>query len=1294
MLRLTFLLLLAAAGIGTSISFTDDADAAGGLSITHLTWDSVGLSNNTSGLSTGPERFPVGVRVCNSSSSALSNVRTSFAWNTANSYVALESPAGINLDSLDAGKCADAYYTVVLSKNSAAWDTARKYQITVQADGGVSAVTALNRQIYVEKMSTTANAISKISGPGGCNADFSACDSAPVDLQLGRSYTFKFYATTPQADEQVEIALGLPGNAFRIQSVHTEYQTPAGAAVDAAYADACGWQAITNISKYRTCSSLIVEPFKPNGKAGGGMVSTYRVLATGAGEGDIKPLVYNSYSGNVQYNSDFSDSKKWLHYNARYPLDVIVNGQGVVTSDLGGINCGSGNNVCNAGFDPNSKVTLVAKPASGQEFGGWSGDCSGSSLTCQVSFNQAKSVKAQFAGKTMYGLAASVSGQGTVSSNPMGIDCGTSNSGECNARFAKGTPVELQPLSVDGWQFQEWTGDCTGSSACQIVMDGSKSVGVVFAPKPPSVFKLAIDNLGGGSVVSRSTPDNPLQIDCGKSCSADYPISTQVDLAPTAEPGYRFAGWQSCTQSGDTVTYDNHCQLTVTGGRAINAKFEPIPRYALNVALSGHGLVQSSPEGINCVSDCQSDFQEGTAVALTPTPDPGWQFVEWQGDCSGDKCRVDMKSSQKVSAVFAPVQYEMAVAVIGSGSLASDPKGIECENSCINNYDSGTVVSLLAHPTQGWRIKSWSGDCDGSALSCKLTLDQARKVQVEFEPIPIYSLQVGSTGQGSVSSQDDSLRCPVVCAAQYDDGSKVTLIATPSKEWQFQGWSGDCQGTEVCTLTLDQSKKVHAAFSLVQHKLDIQSTEGGKVISMPDEIDCDNVCSKVHDSGANLSLRALPQEGWRLQGWGGDCQGESDCVLVMDKERSVVARFEKIPVYVLSSSASEGGSVNLSPEGEGYLQGTKVGVEATAQTGYKFAGWSGDCAGTDACFLSMDSDKKVYAQFERIRYKLSVSSSGDGKISSLPEGINCGDVCQSEFDSNTQVALKAQSGKDQYFVGWSGAGCSGRAATCSVPMSQLQNVSARFQPLPRKELQIAVQGAGTVHSLFGTIMCNSRCSGNYPITNQITLQAIPFAGQQFAGWSGDCSGQGVKCIVSMSSARSVVAHFEPIPIPSYNLTVQLSGLGQVTANPDGINCGLICQIGYTQNTLVRLQATGLVGYRFDGWNGDCFSKTSSCVVKMNQARMVSARFVAAPPRRVRVRVLPSGAARVWSEPKGIDCAGTCSGQFAENQQLELFQQARPGYRFIGWTGACKGTGGCRRLVDRVLDVYAVYAKAS
>jgi photosystem II stability/assembly factor-like uncharacterized protein len=87
-----------------------------------------------------------------------------------------------------------------------------------------------------------------------------------------------------------------------------------------------------------------------------------------------------------------------------------------------------------------------------------------------------------------------------------------------------------------------------------------------------------------------------------------------------------------------------------------------------------------------------------------------------------------------------------------------------------------------------------------------------------FKSFPPGSLSLNvfksGTGDGSVTSDPSGIDCGSTCAGTYEEGTSVTLTATPSPGSMFTGWSGACSGTGNCVVTMDNNKSVTATFNL------------------------------------------------------------------------------------------------------------------------------------------------------------------------------------------------------------------------------------------------------------------------------------------------------------------------------------------------------------------------------------------------------------------------------------------------------------------------------------------------
>ena len=133
-------------------------------------------------------------------------------------------------------------------------------------------------------------------------------------------------------------------------------------------------------------------------------------------------------------------------------------GSGTVTSAPSGINCG---NTCTATFPTGSTVTLTADPAGGSTFVGWSGPCSGTG-PCAVPMDANQTVSAQFdLLPVTLTVTKSGRGDGTVTSDPPGINCG----GTCEFSFTAGTVVTLTATPDILSVFVDWKGSGCGGNA-------------------------------------------------------------------------------------------------------------------------------------------------------------------------------------------------------------------------------------------------------------------------------------------------------------------------------------------------------------------------------------------------------------------------------------------------------------------------------------------------------------------------------------------------------------------------------------------------------------------------------------------------------------------------------------------------------------------------------------------------------------------------------------------------------------------------------------------------------------
>ena len=163
----------------------------------------------------------------------------------------------------------------------------------------------------------------------------------------------------------------------------------------------------------------------------------------------------------------------------------------------------------------------------------------------------------------------------------------------------------------------------------------------------------------------------------------------------------------------------------------------------------------------------------------------------------------------------APPQVSVQVAKVGMGTVTSGPAGISCGAACEASFDANSSVTLTATPLIGSRFATWGGACTGSDPVCTLALGGSNaSVTATFITAGPYTLDVllSGSGGGLVTSVIAGISCPGECSASFSGDSQISLRAVPAAGSVFAGWSGACDGTATCIVSMTDAQTVTATF--------------------------------------------------------------------------------------------------------------------------------------------------------------------------------------------------------------------------------------------------------------------------------------------------------------------------------------------------------------------------------------------------------------------------------------------------------------------------------------------------
>ena len=267
---------------------------------------------------------------------------------------------------------------------------------------------------------------------------------------------------------------------------------------------------------------------------------------------------------------------------------------------------------------------------------------------------------------------------------------------------------------------------------------------------------------------------------------------------------------------------------------------------------------------------------------------------------------------------------QLAVTVVGPGSVSSEDGAIGCRPACEAPVARGSEVVLAATARAGADFRGWSGgSCTGTG-ECRLTIERDTVLTARFAATPVVgerralAIAPEGDGEGSVTGPPGSgLDCPAACRATFPAGTtSVTLRAAAQDGSTFAGWAvGACPGAgETCSVALSGPlttvrPRFDKATPREQGTLYVQfgNAGHGRVSSDPAGLDCRDSCRRPFDKGTAVTLQATSDDGWVFAGWkGAGCAGTGTCSLTIgDRVTRVVASFAPVPVTTTTATVPD-----------------------------------------------------------------------------------------------------------------------------------------------------------------------------------------------------------------------------------------------------------------------------------------------------------------------------------------------------------------------------------------------------
>ena len=292
--------------------------------------------------------------------------------------------------------------------------------------------------------------------------------------------------------------------------------------------------------------------------------------------------------------------------------------------------------------------------------------------------------------------------------------------------------------------------------------------------------------------------------------------------------------------------------------------------------------------------------------------------------------------------------YEPSTVTVG------DFNGDGKQDLAVANYNNDTVSILLGNGTGTFqsRLDYTTGSYPRSVVVGDFNGDGTADLAVTNAYGNSVSVLLGhGNGKGRVTSAPAGIDCGSNCSESVYATDTVTLTATPDNGMAFAGWTGACNGTGSCTVTMNGARSVDAQFVPI-----VNGACG-----------TNNDAAVPYGPNKGLCQTGTPSAVVGNGPWSWSCTGTAGGTTASCMTTTLK--------HDLTTTFTGDGSVTFTT-GDGctapfactrpFAAGQSIWLTPSPHSDYTFSHWTGACSSSDSwCYVSMDSAKNVGAVFEK-----------------------------------------------------------------------------------------------------------------------------------------------------------------------------------------------------------------------------------------------------------------------------------------------------------------------------------------
>ena len=552
-------------------------------------------------------------------------------------------------------------------------------------------------------------------------------------------------------------------------------------------------------------------------------------------------------------------------------------------------------------------------------------------------------------------------------------------------------------------------------------INSDNTLEVEFEAIPPTTYILTVKATGNGSATFNSTAVK------GKSQTFTVNEGTSATVTFTPDAGYKIKSIKLNTTDITSSVKDNQYTISnINSDNTLEVEFEAII-HTLNIVAVGNGNVDYNGAVIRNQSQSYS-VQKGSSVVLSFAPDAGYRVGSVKVNNTDVTASVT-NNSYTISNITAnttltvtfeaipPTTYAFTISAVGNGTVTYDENTVRGKTSSFTVVE-GTNVKVTFSADEGYRLKSVkldNTDITSSVVNNQYTITNIKantSLEVAFEAIPTYSLNITASGNGSVTYNDTAVRGKTQTFT-VKEGTSATVTFAPDEGYRIA--SVKLNNADVTASVANNSYTISnitanttlaITFEVIPpttYAFTISAVGNGYVAFDGNTIRSKTLSFDVVE-GTNAVVKFSADEGNRLKSVKVNGQdvtssivGNQYTITNITANTTIAVVFEAIPTYALNIVATGNGSASydgviIRNQSQNFTlrEGASAVVSFSADNGYRIASVKVNNADVTSQIVdgkitvnSITQNTNVEVVFEEIPptvYALSITASGNGSV--------------------------------------------------------------------------------------------------------------------------------------------------------------------------------------------------------------------------------------------------------------------------------------------------------------------------